>query len=53
MAANIELLSLPPEDVYRSLEATKTGLNLHSMSAGYAFVTGKNEPRSGTRLILK
>ena len=51
MAANIELLSLPTEGVYTSLEAAKTAIGLHSMSAGYALVTGKNDVKKGGRVI--
>ena len=45
-------LSLPAEGIYTSLEAAKTAISLHSMSAGYALVIGKNDIlKKGRRVI--
>ena len=44
-------LSLPAEGIYISLEAAKTAISLHSMSAGYALVIGKNDVKKGRRVI--
>src|ERR1700740_19893 len=44
-------LSLSAEGIYTSLEAAKTAISLHSMSAGYALVIGKNDIKKGRRVI--
>ena len=44
-------LSLPAEGIYTSLEAAKTAISLHSMSAGYVLVIGKNDIKNGRRVI--
>ena len=41
----------PAEGIYTSLEAAKTAISLHSMSAGYALVIGKNDIKKGRRVI--